>query len=436
MPHSYYAAHLTTLRARYEEALEATGFDAVIIPSGGQTYYYADDHAHPYHAAAMAQQWVPFKLIPHLHILVRPQQKPVLLWPGQRDFWHVVHSVPEGEWQNGWDVETVTDAGKHLSALLNGGRTAWIGPESQVSSQIDKLDINPTSLVHHLNFQRACKTHYEIDCLSEANKAGMQGHLAAKEAFMAGASEYEIYHAFLQGSRQLSIEEPYPGIVALNENAAVLHYENKGRENLADSRTLLIDAGADYLGYASDITRTYTRHNGLFGSLITAMNQLQKTLVEGASAGVHFSELHHQALTGIAIILQETGICSHAVEIQLEKRIPQVFFPHGLGHFLGLQVHDVGGHQQDSQGTLRKPGTDAPFLRLTRKLEENMVVTIEPGLYFIPMLLENMVQDTPQHGCDLELIETLRPYGGIRIEDNVVVQQGSSRNLTREFSFD
>ncbi|WP_020410186.1 Xaa-Pro dipeptidase [Hahella ganghwensis] len=436
MPHSYYAAHLTTLRARYEEALEATGYDAVILPSGGQTYYHADDHAHPYHASAMAQQWLPFKLIPYLHILIRPQHKPVLFWPGQRDFWHVVHTVPEGEWQNGWDVQTVKDAGTALASASQGiGKVAWVGPDLPFTSQLTGVEMNPQSLIHHLNYQRACITHYEIDCLVEANKAGMQGHQAAKEAFLNGADEYEVYQAFLQGSRQLSIDEPYPGIVALNENAATLHYEQKSRTLPGESRTLLIDAGADYLGYASDITRTYTRENGLFGSLITAMDQLQQTLVQSATAGARFSDLHQQALKGIAIILQETGICTHSMEIQLEKRIPQVFFPHGLGHLLGLQVHDVGGHQQDPEGTL-KPDPNAPFLRLTRSLQENMVITIEPGLYFIPMLLEKMIQDIPQHGCDLELIDTLKPYGGIRIEDNILVGRDTIRNLTREFSFD
>ncbi len=430
MPFPHYSDHLAILSRRFEEALAATGFDAVILPSGSLTYYYADDHAHPFHASAPAQQWLPFKLIPHLYLLIRSGQKPGLLWPGKRDFWHVSHPVPAGEWQNHWDIQVVDYASSVCSQMV--GKVAWIGPAAEFTDTLDQLSLNPNNLLQHLNFQRACKTDYEINCLWQATLAGTRGHLAAREAFFTGFSEVDIYETYLKASKQLAIEEPYPGIVALNAHAAVLHYENKARVSDSDSQTLLIDAGADYLGYASDITRTYTRHSGLFGDLINALDQLQQALAGQAVAGQHFTDLHQQTLNGIAIILQESGICRHSVETQLKLRIPQVFFPHGLGHLLGLQVHDVGGHQQDRQGTLRKPDAAAPFLRLTRQLQEGMVVTIEPGLYFIPMLLEQMVNNIQDHGCDLELIETLKPYGGIRIEDNIVIGANASRNLTRE----
>lgn len=98
---------------------------------------------------------------------------------------------------------------------------------------------------------------------------------------------------------------------------------------------------------------------------------------------------------------------------------------------MGLHVHDVAGHQQNPEGEVRND-PENPFLRLTRTLEEGMVITIEPGLYFIPMLLNKLIEAEPQHGLDLDLIEQLKSYGGIRIEDNVLVTATGHRNLTRE----
>ena len=109
----------------------------------------------------------------------------------------------------------------------------------------------------------------------------------------------------------------------------------------------------------------------------------------------------------------------------------RVFFPHGLGHFLGLQVHDVGGRQSAPAGGITPPPAEYPSLRTTRTLEPGHVVTIEPGVYFIDLLLEPL-RGTPA-GADIDwtLVERLRPLGGVRIEDDVLVTDDGHRNLTR-----
>jgi Xaa-Pro dipeptidase len=111
--------------------------------------------------------------------------------------------------------------------------------------------------------------------------------------------------------------------------------------------------------------------------------------------------------------------------------LTRVFLPHGLGHLLGLQVHDAGGHQKDPSGAVRDPPPQDPFLRLTRVLQPGFVVTIEPGMYFIPALLRPALA---QHEDKLNraLLERLLPFGGIRIEDDVEVTLEGSKNLTRE----
>ena len=419
-----YQAHLAILVDRYENAMAHFGLDAIVLASGEKSYYFQDDHTHPFHAYSGAQQWLPFSLGAETYIVLKTGEKPTLVWPIRDDFWHAPNPVPSGDWQQNWDIITAKKTDQWFVDLPK--KTAWLGPQPMA------FVVSCEGLKAYVDFAKAVKTDFEINAMRQASLRGAAGHLAAKEAFLSGMSELDIHLAFLKASQQSAFQEPYPGIVGLNEHAAVLHYEHKSIEQLGNSRTLLIDAGANEHGYASDITRTFTRHDDDFNALIQDLDTMEQTLCHSALSGVNFRDLHQQTLIGIATLLREHKICALSVEEQLSKRIPQVFFPHGLGHLLGLQVHDVGGHQIDKLGTLSMPDEQAPFLRLTRTLAENMVITIEPGLYFIPMLLEKMQADIPQHGCDMARIEHFLPYGGIRIEDNVVVKNHQPVNLTRE----
>jgi Xaa-Pro dipeptidase len=109
-----------------------------------------------------------------------------------------------------------------------------------------------------------------------------------------------------------------------------------------------------------------------------------------------------------------------------------VFFPHGIGHLLGLQVHDVGGVMGDAQGHERQRPEGHPYLRLTRMLEPGVVVTVEPGIYLIDSLLAAAHADTRRAHINWSVVEELKPYGGVRIEDDVVTTTGAPENLTRD----
>ncbi|AEF53468.1 Xaa-Pro dipeptidase [Marinomonas posidonica] len=422
-----YQQHIATLMQRYENAMVHFKLEAIVIASGHKTYYFQDDHSHPFHGYSGAQQWLPFDIGADTFLIIQPGQKPTLVWPIRDDFWHAPNPIPEGEWQNNWHIEPARRDDKWFQNLPK--QSAWLGPKSD----LEKRDITSCDgLNAYVDFAKAVKTPFEIQALQQASQSAVHGHLAAKQAFLEGKSELDIHLAFLSASQQTSAQEPYPGIVGLNEHAAVLHYEHKAINALPNSRTLLIDAGANCHGYASDITRTYTRHQDDFSALITGLDTLEQSLCQQATTGVAFRDLHQSCLVDVAQLLKDHKICSLGIEEQLEKRIPQVFFPHGLGHLLGLQVHDVGGHQIDSSGQLSMPDDHAPFLRLTRTLEEDMIITIEPGLYFIPMLIEKMQAEVAHHGCDLERIQHFMPFGGIRIEDNLQIKSESSINLTRQ----
>ncbi len=422
-----YRQHLTALLNRYTQACDEFNLDAIAIHSGQLTYYKNDDLSHPFHPAAIAQQWLPYDIAPDTWLLITKDQQCSLYWPAQQDFWHVMPKEPDGPWVGDWTIVAAKDSNwlKKLST-----KCAIISPQPESIDSATGAIINPEALIQWLNYDRAIKTPWEIEQLQYANNIGIKGHLAAKNAFNNGASEYDIHLAFLTATQQQQIEEPYGSIIALNENAAVLHYEHKKIHAPTQSKTLLIDAGFKHYGYASDITRTFTNDEGIFKGLLQSVDEYQKQLNSLCVPGAHYEDIHEAALTYCANTLLNSGLCKLNVEEQLAKKIPQVFFPHGIGHLLGLNVHDVGGRQISRDGKTKPPGDHAPFLRMTRTLEKDMVITIEPGLYFIPMLIDKMTTDVKDHGCDLDLINQLKSFGGIRIEDNIVVD-AEPINLTR-----
>lgn len=421
MQNTLYITHLNVLLQRYREALIHFKLDAIVISSGSVSYYYHDDNSHPFKPYAGAQQWLPFDLPSDCFIVIK-HDKPELIWPAKQDFWHQINAIPEGDWQKAWRLTPVNND-KWCQALPS--RCALIGPATL--SNVAFSD----ALETWLNYDRAIKTEYEIECISRASKVAVKGHVAAQNAFLSGASEFEIHCAYLSATLQDSAYTPYPNIVGINEHAATLHYEHKDRNRAFRPLTLLVDAGASEFGYASDITRTTTVLDDDFTALKNDIDRLQQTIASKAVAGKSFIDLHNEMLLGTATVLRQHDICRLSTEEQIDKRIPHHFIPHGLGHLLGLQVHDVGGRQTDRDGSVLPAPTDSPFLRLTRTLQENMVITIEPGLYFIPMLLDQLKANTANHGCNVNKIEQLIPYGGIRIEDNVVVGVENVNNLTR-----
>src|SRR5258706_6543681 len=243
----------------------------------------------------------------------------------------------------------------------------------------------------------------------------------------------EIHHAYVAAVGDMDERLPYPTIIGLDERAATLHYHGKRGRNGSPGRVLLIDAGASVRGYGSDITRTYAKDGAhpVFRALLAGVERLQRALADAARPGTSYVDLHLDAHERIGALLAETGIVKASGEEAFDRGLTLPFFPHGLGHFLGIQVHDVAGRQVDRTGTLAPPPAAHAALRTTRVIEERQLFTIEPGLYFIPMLLEPYRAEEPR-AIDWALVDALIPCGGIRIEDNVFVGEAANRNLTRE----
>lgn len=427
-----YPLHLATLRQRADAALEAAGRECLAIPAGHPVTRHRDDLHYPYVTHPSFKQWVPLLDAPGSWIVYTPGEKPVLIFLQPNDYWHVVPEAPSGYWVEHFDIRIIREASEARQHLpKDPARCAILGqPRDAVD---DFVPAPPQALVDVLDYHRAWKTPYERIRMREASERGVRGHRAAAAAFRAGESEFGIHMAFQHAAGLTEAELPYGSIIGLNEHGAVLHYMHFDRTPPAQSRSLLIDAGAQSFGYASDITRTHAAPGAEdFQALIDSMDRLQQALCDKVRPGQDYGQLHLEAHHMVAGVLAEHGIVDMSPEAMVEKRITPVFFPHGLGHGIGLQVHDVGGFLKNAQGdTIARP-EGHPFLRLTRTLEADMVVTIEPGLYFIDMLLADLKERPEASHVNWTRVDAFRPYGGIRIEDEVACTEGDPENMTRD----
>lgn len=427
-----YADHLAVLHQRTAEALARGGFDHLVIPSGTLLYQAFDDRDYPYAVNPHFKHWLPVTRAPGSWLVVTPGAKPKLLYLQPFDYWHVVPQAPSGYWVDHFDIvviRTPEAALPHLPATA--ARCAIVGEAQSALGEF--APNNPAPVLDYLHYHRAYKTPYEIEMMRRASARGVRGHRAAERAFRAGASEFGIHLAYCQAAGQDAMELPYSNIVALDEHAAILHYTDRDRVPPKPARSFLIDAGASHEGYACDITRTYAWDTGSeFQRLIDAVDAAQQRMCDQVRAGHDYRRLHLDAHLMLAGVLREFGILRMSPEAALETGVSSAFFPHGIGHGIGLQVHDVAGFaESDRGGSIPKPDGH-PYLRLTRTLEPGMVVTIEPGIYFIDMLLDPLRDSPHADAIDWNRIAEFRPYGGIRIEDDVVCTDGEPINLTRE----
>lgn len=421
--------HIAERQRTTTEALAETGFDTLVISSGKVYTHFADDQDAPFHPTPHFAHWCPVAG-PHHLLIVRPGHRPKLIRYAPEDFWYEQAPLGNPFWASDFDIEeagTLDDVWKHLGTPA---RAAYIGNETD-RAETAGLEVNPAGLTAHLDWHRTTKSAYEVQCIEEATVLAARGHLAAKAAFLAGASELEIHHTYVQAVGIVDHEMPYGSIVALNEKGATLHYE--GKRSLKNGFVMLIDAGAQVRGYAADITRTVAAPHcdSRFAALVDGMEKLQLQLCRAVKPGMPYGDLHHQGHLLIAGLLKDQGLLKVDPEEAVDKGLSRPFFPHGLGHHLGIQVHDVAGKQGLPDGTLAPPPVQHPTLRTTRTIDAGQVFTVEPGLYFIPMLLRPFRENEHKAKFNWTLIDELTPCGGIRIEDNLLVTPTGHRNLTR-----
>ncbi len=431
----HYPDHVARVRSAFDRALDRSGFDEVVVDAGRPRTAFLDDQDYPFIANPLFAWWLPLTTNPWCLIRYAPGDKPTLVYHQPTDYWHQTPEAPAGFWVDHFDVRPVADAAARGDAVPSSqGRRAYLGEWAEADDTPACDSVNPAALVASLHEDRTVKSAYELDCLRAASARAMQGHRAAEAAFRAGASEFAIHLAYLAATGHTDDELPYPNIIALNEHCATLHYTVRDRAAPDNVRSFLIDAGAAVNGYAADVTRTYAADgNDAFAELIDRVEQEQQCLCAGVRAGKDFVDLHIEAHHAVARVLADAGLVTLDPDAIVETGLSSVFFPHGLGHPLGLQVHDVAGHQVDETGARREPPPEHPFLRQTRVLAPGNVTTIEPGLYFIDLLLDACKATDNARHIVWDRVDALRGYGGIRIEDNLAVtESGPPENLTRD----
>jgi Xaa-Pro dipeptidase len=441
-PQALYAAHVTEVQARWEAALDAENLQAALVHSGTPLVSFLDDYEYAFRPNPQFLYWLPLTRHADSALLIVPGRRPRLFYYQPDDYWYLPPADPESWWADHFDIEVVRDAGgwragveawlaktsAKTSAGLDG--LAAIGDSPALTGVFAPARINPAGLVNRLHIARTRKTAYEVACTRTAARAAARAHVAAEQAFREGGSEFDIHLSYLAACGQTDTQLPYNNIVALNEHGAVLHYQGRERGAPAQLRSFLIDAGATCHAYACDITRTYAYEAGEFADLVAAMDRVQLGLVAGVRAGVDYKALHLQAHRDIAGVLAQAGVIRVSADDAVATGLSGVFFPHGLGHFLGLQTHDVAG-LIDNQGAPIPRPAGHPALRLTRELEQGNLLTVEPGLYFIDSLLNRWRQQQDASMIDWQRVAALAPCGGIRIEDNVLVTESGCENLTR-----
>jgi Xaa-Pro dipeptidase len=417
-----YQQHVADLERRFARVLDEQGWDAVVLESGSlvkRSKY--DDQYWPLRPCPHFQHWLPLAE-PECALVVRPGRRTTLLRAAEAGFWEKPAPPPTRAFEAVFDVVRL----RHPSTAeargwAGSGRVAWVGEQRE----------SPAELVKALDALRTTKTPYEVACIAEANRIARAGHEALRDAFRDGdASELDLHLLFLKATRQDDWETPYKNIVALGENAATLHHVAYGREARGRAaESLLVDAAATCRGYCGDVTRTWVKGTGAgadaFGRLVAAVDAMQQRLCAAVRVGMPYEQLHDDSHRQVGEILRELAVVKGTAEEAVTTGVTRAFYPHGLGHSLGLQTHDVGCG-------LRAPRADNPFLRNTTDVAPGQVFTIEPGIYFIESLLAPLRAKPEGKIVDWKMVDALAPLGGVRIEDDVVVRSGDVRNLTRE----
>jgi Xaa-Pro aminopeptidase len=278
---------------------------------------------------------------------------------------------------------------------------------------------------------RIVKTPGEIALLRKASAATAAGHLAAMRAARPGLHEYQVQAELEREFHRAGCPQlGYSSIVAGGANSAVLHYQhNSARLRRGD--LLLIDAGAEYRGYTADVTRTFPvsgRFTRRQRDVYEVVLEAQDRCIDLARAGRTSMELQQRAEAVLAEGLRSLGFLRGGTDELVETGAIRVFFPHGIGHTLGLDVHDVQGGQRR-----RLPRPRTGKLRFRARLEPGFVITVEPGVYFIAALLHDPEKRRRHRGrIDFDRAERFLGFGGVRIEDDLVVRaSGPPENLTR-----
>lgn len=410
---------------RRAQLMQLAGDDAIMVLAAAPVRVRSRDTYHPYRQDSDFRYLTGF-LEPEAVLVLVPGRRhgEVLLFCRERDpereAWDGPRLGPDAAVEalgidDAYPIDVLDDV---LPGLLEGRRRVYyhfgrdtefdlqlIGWLNQVRSQM-RLGARPPhqflELGHLLDEMRLFKAREELRLMQRAADISVLAHRAAMRAARPGVHEYQLQAELERVFRMHAAEPAYSSIVGAGANACILHYH----ANAARARTgdlVLIDAGAEYQGYAADITRTFPV-GGRFGKeqrqLHALVERAQAAALMQARPGVAYAAGHQAAVETLTEGLLQLGLLKGRLEKNLANASYKRFYPHKTGHWLGMDVHDVGDYRIDGQSRLLEPG---------------MVFTIEPGLYV--------------RADDTTVAQKWRGIG-IRIEDDVLITTEGHRVLT------
>jgi len=416
--------YLTDRRARVAKAWNLTneivlcyGGELIPVPGGADQmfrfvpdteYRYLADHDEPGCLVAFDPQsgWVEFR---------PPVLESERVWEGRPPF----------DWSEA--IRPMTEFDSWLTARQN-------RPIANLGARMSKIrcDDAATAQVREALMQvRRPKDDIEIARIRAAVAATVTGFRRASEYIKPGVTERQIQVELeCEFFRNGGDRPGYNTIVGTGTNAAVLHF-TPGKRVVGEDDLVLIDAGAEIEGYTADVTRTYFakgKPEGFRGELYHAVLSAQKAAVEKCKPGKEFRELHLETARDMTASLVELNILTGDVNNLVERDAHALFFPHGLGHLVGLGVRDASGYLP---GRKRSTRFGLAALRIDLPLDVGYVVTVEPGLYFIPALLTDEKRRTQFHDAiNWSRVDELLDIGGVRIEDNLLITPEGNENLT------
>ncbi len=436
------------LNGRRDAAIQRWALDrgAVLIPSGLPVPIEGTDQAHEFHAHNE-----------FTYLAGRPLEGAVLafdpgdgwtlfaheattderIWVGDTEpLDHIAHTAGLDRVRPSRDLPSWLERRRGESLALLGNhdithRAAEYGVPNWASLELGIDEELSARLSEQVSEQRRAKDEGELALMRSAVYATRQGHLAAMRLVRPGLTERDLQvEVEAEFFRHDSERTAYGSIVGSGPNGAILHFLPTKRV-MHDGELVLMDAAAEYRGYAADVTRTFpvgAKYTGIQRDLYELVLRVQEEAIRGVTPGKEYKELHLQAAEGIASGLVDLGILTGNPQELVERDAHALFFVHGLGHMLGLATHDAGGCLA---GRERSDRFGLKWLRADLPLQPGYVVTIEPGIYFIRAILEDPKRREQYAGAvNWHIVDQLLDFGGIRIEDDVLVTATGSEVLS------
>lgn len=329
------------------------------------------------------------------------------------------------------EVKYTNEVNAILAAYGPSKSTVIYAIPEQVSDHVSLLPFEATNFVSlrtAIDECRVVKDSFEVALIRKANQISTKAHLQAQRVAKTAKNEQEFYGAFVgtcisNGAH----EQAYHSICATGEACATLHYVRNDRP-LDNKLNVLMDAGAEYDCYCADITRTFPlsgRFTKESQDIYDCVKEMQGAAFGMLRANMQWEDVHQETHRIAIKHLKKAGILVGDEEELFESRVSVAFYPHGLGHYLGMDTHDTGGHANyEDKDTMFK------YLRVRGKVPAGAVITVEPGVYFHRPIIEPVLATDLGKYINKDVLEKFWEVGGVRIEDDVLITDTGYENLT------